>query len=326
MVAAVANNDEGGDHGREFTPAQQDVIDLLGCALEDRPRFDPALRNELRDSLETQLGDLALDPGLERDPLWLTKYKLKEVHGCEAKFMADDQGFTPSAATARGTIAHKAIELTVNLPEDTPPLDLVAEAIERLCEADVWLSEWLRGCSEVEKAELRAEVNELVVKFQDCWPPLRPQWRPVPESRLYADLCHGRVTLAGKVDLALGRAEGDRAGRVLVDLKTGRTAQVHREDLRFYALIETIRVGVPPRTIATHYLDSGTLSVEDVTVEVLDAAVARTVDGTRRIAELRDPDRPLIKRPGPPCGWCALADGCTEGEAWLADETRDFGY
>lgn len=318
--------DEGDDRGPEFTPAQQEVVDLLGCALEDRPRFDPALRTELRDHLEAELADIADDPRFERDSLWIGKYQLKEVHGCEAKFVAEDQGFTPSAATARGTVAHKAIELTVNLPGDTPPLDLVDEAIVLLSEADAWLSEWLRGCSEIEKAELRAEVNELVVKFQDCWPPLRPQWRPVPESRLYADLCRGRVTLAGKVDLALGRAEGDRAGKVLVDLKTGRRAAVHREDLRFYALIETIRVGVPPRTIATHYLDSGTLSVEDVTVDVLEAAVARTVDGALRIAELRDPDRPLTKRPGPPCGWCALADGCPEGEAWLAEDTHDFDY
>jgi hypothetical protein len=284
------------------------------------------LRDELRTSLETQLADLTLDPDLEQNPVWVGKFQLKEVLGCEAKFMAEEQGFTPSAATVRGTIAHKAIELTVNLPDDTPPLDLVDEAISRLSEADVWLSDWLRECSDIDRAEVRADVNELLVKFQDCWPPLRPQWRPVPESRLYADLCDGRVTLAGKVDLALGRAEGDRAGKVLVDLKTGRAAPVHREDLRFYALIETIRVGVPPRTIGTHYLDSGTLSVEDVNVDVLEAAVARTVDGTLRIAELRDPDRPLTKRPGPPCGWCALADGCAEGQAWLSDETRDLGY
>lgn len=313
------------DGGPEFTPAQQEVVDLLGCAPEDRPRFDPGLRTELRATLEAELADLAADPDLGRDPVWVSKYRLREVHGCEAKFQADDHGFTPSAATARGTVAHKAIELAVNLPEDTPPMDLVDEAVNRLSDGDAWLSDWLRECPEIERAELRAEVNELLVKFQDCWPPLRPQWRPVPESRLYADLGDGRVTLAGKVDLALGRAEGDRAGKVLVDLKTGRTAPHHREDLRFYALIETIRVGVPPRTIATHYLDSGTLAVEDVTVDLLQAAVARVVDGARRMVELRDPDRPLTKRPGPPCGWCALADECDEGQAWLDDESGDFG-
>lgn len=307
-----------------LTPAQQEVVDLLGCPPEDRPRFEPALRHELRDRLEDGLADLLVDPDLDRDPLWVSKYRLREVHGCEAKFVAEDHGFTPSAATARGTVAHKAIELTISLPDETPPLELVDEAISRLSDAEAWLSDWLRECSDIDRAELRGEVNELLVKFQDCWPPLRPQWRPAPESRLYADLADGRVTLAGKVDLALGRADGDRAGKVLVDLKTGRPSPTHREDLRFYALIEAIRVGVPPRTLATHYLDSGTLSVEDVTVDLLESATARTIDGVRRMAELRDPDRPLTKRPGPPCHWCSLADGCTEGQAWLTEERPDL--
>ena len=85
------------------------------------------------------------------------------------------------------------------------------------------------------------EANDRLIKFLDCWPPLNPKWRPAPESKLYVDLCDGRIVLAGKVDLALGRAEGNRAGKVLVDLKTGRAYPAHREDLRFYALIEAIR-------------------------------------------------------------------------------------
>jgi CRISPR/Cas system-associated exonuclease Cas4 (RecB family) len=226
----------------------------------------------------------------------------------------------PSAATARGTVTHKAIELTLNLPGETPPLDLVDEAIARLQQSDAWLAEWLQTCSDAERAEVRAEANDLLVKFLDCWPPLRPQWRPAPESRLTFDLLDGRVVLAGKVDLALGRAEGTRAGKVLVDLKTGRFSPTHREDLRFYALIEALRLGVPPRRVATHYLDSGHLHTEDVTVDLLEAAVARTVDGVVAMVELRDPQRPLEKKPGPACGWCALADECAEGQAWLSDE------
>ena len=320
------DDDRDAEPAARYTPAQQEVVDLLGCPPDERPRFDPELRVRLRSELESELADLALEPDLEHNPLWAGKFQLKEIHGCEAKFQAEDHGFTPSTATVRGTVAHKAIELTINMSGDTTPLELVDEAIERLTEADAWLSQWLRDCTDVDRAGLRADANELVAKFQDCWPPLQSRWRPVPESRLYADLFDGRITLAGKVDLALGRADGDRAGKVLVDLKTGRRSPVHREDLRFYALIETIRVGVPPRTIATHYLDSGTLSVEDVTVDLLDAAVARTADGVRRIAELRDPDRPLTKRSGPPCRWCSLADGCTEGQAWLNDEARDLDY
>ena len=157
------------------------------------------------------------------------------------------------------------------------------------------------GCGPVtdaERAELRGEVNDLLVKFLDCWPPLRPQWRPAPESRLNYDLFGGTIVLAGKVDLALGRAEGTRAGKVLIDLKTGRSSPLHREDLRFYALIETLRLGVPPRRIATHYLDSGHLQIEDVNLDVLEAAVARTVDGIAAMVELARPRAPVAEEAG----------------------------
>ena len=84
--------------------------------------------------------------------------------------------------------------------------------------------------------------------FLECFPPLEARWRPVTESRLRADLCDDRIVLSGKVDLTVGRADGLRAGKVLLDLKTGGFAPAHREDLRFYALLETLRTrhAAPP--------------------------------------------------------------------------------
>jgi RecB family exonuclease len=305
-----------------LNPAQQDVVELLGAPRSEWPTFDPDLRWRLRDQLELGIEEVVADIEPD-DPLWVSKQRLKEVHGCEVKFRADDV-FTPSAATARGIVTHKAIELSVSLSGDTDPLVLVEEAVSRLEHSELrgeqWVAEWLRTCTDVERAEVTAAANDLLVKFQDCWPPLSPRWRPAPESRLYVDLVDNRVVLAGKVDLALGRSEGEKAGKVLIDLKTGRSNVSHREDLRFYALIEALRLGVPPRRLATHYLDSGRLDVEDVTLDVLQAAAARTVDGVRAMAELADPIRPLAKKPGPPCGWCPVAEDCAEGQAWLEDD------
>ena len=66
------------------------------------------------------------------------------------------------------------------------------------------------------------------------------------------------MILRGKVDLALGRATGTQARVLIIDFKTGQVRSAHAEDLRFYAVIETIRVGVPPFRLATFSLDSGT--------------------------------------------------------------------
>ena len=135
------------------------------------------------------------------------------------------------------------------------------------------------------------------------------------ESRLRAELCGGRLILAGKVDLTLGRAIGQRAGKVIVDLKTGNSLPVHREDLRFYALIETLRIGVPPRLLASYYLDTASFVPEEVTEDTLMASVARLSDGVGRLVELLHGGRTPTRIPGPPCRWCPAYDTCEEGQA-----------
>ncbi|MET1050016.1 MAG: hypothetical protein ABWZ55_10330, partial [Acidimicrobiales bacterium] len=92
-----------------LNPAQQEVVDLLGAPRTEWPEFDPDLRRDLRRMLDDALSPLA--DGLGEATLWVGKYKLKEVHGCEVRFVAEQAGFVPSAATARGTVTHKAIEL-----------------------------------------------------------------------------------------------------------------------------------------------------------------------------------------------------------------------
>jgi CRISPR/Cas system-associated exonuclease Cas4 (RecB family) len=129
------------------------------------------------------------------------------------------------------------------------------------------------------------------------------------------DLFDGRIVLQGRVDLTLGHARGTTARKVLIDLKTGGFAPGHAEDLRFYALLETLRIGTPPIRLATYYLDSGRPHAERVTLDTLHSAVRRTVDGAVRLAGLIDHGQPPVRRPGPSCRWCPLQDGCPDGSA-----------
>ena len=304
--------------GVTLSPAQQEVVDLLGAEASERPTFDPALRHRLRARLEA---DLAPHVDALDERLFLNKHLLAQAHACEARFVAEQQeDFAWTVPTARGAVSHKAIELSVHLPGDRPPMDLVDEAFARLQQTDQSIADWLVTISEVEAAELRAAATERVAKFLECWPPLDSRWRPVTESRLSVDLCEGRARLSGKVDLSLGAADGNTAGKVIVDLKTGAFAPAHADDLRFYALVETLRLGTPPRKLATHYLDAGELRPEDVTEAVLDSAVARTVDGAAKLVELVHQGRTPSKAPGPACRWCLLLDSCDEGRAHLDGE------
>jgi hypothetical protein len=308
----------------ELNPAQQEVLDQLGSPRDQWPRFEVTLRHELRRELDDGVEALvdSIDP---EDPLFVNKHLLAQVHGCERKFLAEEQApFNWSVPLARGTVAHKAIELSVHWKREPDPLILVDEALGRLAEGVDGLADFLQTCGEVERAELRAEANDSVVKFLECFPPLKPAWRPVTESRLRLELHDARIILSGKVDLSLGQPEGDRAGKVLLDLKTGAFSPTHIDDLRFYALLETIRLGTPPRRLATYYLDQGRFLPEDVTEGVLHAAAARMVDGIQRIVELRGGAGDIEVIPGPSCRWCPALPDCDEGRRHL-DERAETG-
>ena len=141
------------------------------------------------------------------------------------------------------------------------------------------------------------------------------------ETPIRVELAKGKVVLSGKVDLTLGSAGGNTAGKVIVDFKTGKFSPSHRDDLRFYALLDTIRIGVPPRLVASYYLDQGEFSPEKITLEVLESTIARVSNGMTRLAELHLEIRPPSTQSGPPCRWCLLSQGCEAGQEYLADNS-----
>jgi CRISPR/Cas system-associated exonuclease Cas4 (RecB family) len=296
-----------------LNPAQQSVIDLLGRSA-DRVVPPRELAHELEAELNDELADLAdhIDPAA---PVWVSKHALTTIHGCEAQHAAGQGAFEWNVSSARGTVAHKAIEVLINYRGEPNPPDLVDEALARLADDEhAEIGRFIANLGEFTRAELRALAVDRVTAFQETFPPLKSQWVPRTESRSRVELLDGRVVLSGKSDLTLGRP-GDK---VIIDLKTGRPSRGHREDLRFYALLETIKLGTPPRKVASYYLEAARTDPEDVTEGTLRAAARRTVDGVRRIVAVTRLDVLPTKRPGPHCRWCTLLAGCTEGRDALA--------
>ena len=313
-----------------FTPVQLRVLDDLMARGQPRPRFTPALADDLRRELEDTIAPLLEEdppaPPTGDDPLWVTKRVLSQLHACEAHHLEEEkEPFAWNARNARGTVAHRALELTLSSRDSPAPLDLVDRALDSLGADDPGgvLRPWLAEATAVELADLRSGANDAVSKFIECWPPLKASWKPRTETTIGTDLCDGRVVLRGKVDLVLGQARGDEARGLVVDLKTGRAYSSHLDDLRYYALVQTLRVGVPPFRVASYYLDTATFHHEDVTVDTLATAVRRTVDGVRKLVELGLGGRPPSITPGPQCGWCGLAPSCEGPDRWRESQGGD---
>jgi hypothetical protein len=302
-----------------LSPLQTKTLGLLRRT--DPVVFDPAFVASLRGDIEEAFELFA--ERLGEETVFISKHRLTSVLGCEVQHMADDT-FAWSPAVAGGQVAHRAIQLMINWRGDPVPADVVDEAIARLADDDTSLGDWIARLSEADRSDLRGVAIDKLIKFQECFPPLDKRAAPTTESSVRWPL-EGPIVLSGKVDLTMGRPSGAESRKVIIDLKTGWVSPRHRDDLRFYALVETLRTQVPPRKLASFYLDAGEPHVEDVTERTLLTASRRLLDGLNAEIELRVEGRPPIKRPGTSCRWCPLAVECDEGTSYLAGRSADDG-
>lgn len=307
--------------GPGLNPTQQRTLDDLRADPTERPLFRQGLAADLRSTLEDGLAPAAATLRADR-ALRVDKRLLEQVHGCEVRFLAErDAPFHPSVPVVRGTVVHKAVELGVNWRGTPLPGALVDAAVERLAASDHWAGDFLAILDDSDRAQLRSDTIQVVAGFLECWPPLDVAMRPATEVKLSQQLCDGKIVLNGRIDLSLGQpiGSGTQARKIVVDFKTGGPAPTHREDLRFYALVETLRTGVPPRLLVSAYLDAGRNDIEAVTEGHLFAAAARVVDGVGRYAELRTGEAEPTLRPAIACRWCPLLEGCDAGRRFLED-------
>ena len=297
----------------DLNPLQQAVIDALGVPSDWEP-LPPHIVSDIEEQLAHELAPIK---GLftAENPLRVNKHHIATVHGCEKYHVLNRQSqFAWNINTVRGTIAHKGIELLLNWRGPVVPADIVDAAITSVAENPrESASDFIVSLPAHELAELRGAVLGAVTNFLECFPPIRPQWRPMVEYSASYSLFDGSVIFTSRMDLVLGGP----GRKVLIDLKTGRLTPTHRDDLRFYALIETLRSRQAPRSLGSYSLDSARLDSEDVTEGLLQSAVRRTAHGTLLIADLALKTREPELRPGFQCRWCPINDTCVEGGLYL---------
>jgi hypothetical protein len=220
-----------------MNPMQQEVLE----ALSKQPDWQPLSRSvieSIREQLHEGLAEVAarLSPD---NAMWVSKHKLTTVHGCEANHMASLTNFEWTLGNVKGTVLHKAIELGLNWRGPVVPAVVVDEALDQLAHNEgASASQFIEQLPEGDMAQLRSSAIDLYTKFDECFPTLKAAWRPVLESSARYEMFDQRINLSTRADLTLG-APGSK---VIIDVKSGRMQSSHREELRFYALVEAMRV------------------------------------------------------------------------------------
>ncbi len=314
VAAAAPDGTEpaGAAPGSALTPTQERTLALL--RRPDEPVvFDPAFVSEF--VAEATDGVAQLSQRLAGETLWVSKSFLARVHGCEVfHLLPNDFEWRPS--TAAGFVAHKAIELALNWRGEPAPATVVDESLARLADQADSRGAFVAGLSDADWAELRSRAIDRCTKFLQDFPPLPLSAHPVLEAaaKWRPD---GTIELSGKVDLQVGKPFGRESRLLIVDFKSGYRSFHHRDDLRFYAVVQTLRQQVPPRKLVTYYLDYAESEVEDVTEGNLRSGLRRALDGIEMHIELTVEGRPPVKRPGISCRWCPLHEECEEGRTFL---------
>lgn len=297
------------------TPAHRRLVDdLLGWD-DARPVADPGLRDQLQAALDDGLAPLAdvVPPG---ERLFLSKSRVSALV-CDGRYLDQQVSpFTWNPQLAGGKLAHRAIELDQAGRREASPDQVVAHAWHEMATEVGSLADWLNELGRIEASALRHTAEQRVTDFRDTWPVLPPQAHLRLEQRIDATLADGRVLLTGTPDLTVGGVRDDRCRMLLVDLKTGRrNPMVERQDLRLYALLATLKYGLPPFRWATYYVSEGAWDVEDLDADLLHGAVRRIVDAARRAAVLefqRPPEGDLRLVGGAWCRFCGRRETCRE--------------
>jgi hypothetical protein len=289
---------------------------LLDDVVAPGPSVDVA---DLRAGLDAaaRLALDGVDP--ERLPIRLTKDRITRVLACEVHAVAESDAsdsFELSEPVVRGRVLDRLLHHHVHGVGTAPgPALAVAEGAFE-AERDDAVVEWL-----LDDPDRRVRIAEDATAFAESLTalgPIEPSWWPRCEDRLRVDAGAGAIRCTAQLDLVVGGRPTDRP-LVVVEVKSGRFGQDHRDGLFWYALLATLRHGAPPAAVIGWSAWDGTAWCQPVTEVVLHGAVDRAADALVRIGELargREPTR----TPGRACGWCPERDTCPVADEAAGDD------
>jgi hypothetical protein len=296
-----------------LTPPQRRVYEELFAVGAPRPPADDALARDARALLFARTAPVAALRRRGTPGLVLNKTALDAL-GCDGRYRdLRDAGFAWSPATVLGTLVHRGVELDHAGRRRAAASDVVAHAWRDFAAKGESAGRYLTTLRGVEADALRGEAAARIIEFRDCFPLVPATWNVRFELRLRVPLHRGALELRGTPDLVLGTGHPAQRRMLLIDFKTGQRSAKDRADVRFYALLSTLKYATAPFRVATYYLDEAEWDAEDVDAGTLEATVRLIADRALRAAELEwapPPETALRLVAGVACRWCARAPAC----------------
>lgn len=300
-----------------MTPAQMRCFDELLAIGGARPVTPPDLAMRLRAVIEAGTAPV-LDAWTERS-LWFGKSHLAAVLRCEGNVVAnrlEPGGRSGTGPIATGQITHRAIQLSHTHPGRT--VDEYVKLAVAGCMSEQGFADFWNTTTEQTQSDCITQAVSRTCSFLDTFPPLEARWTPRFEESIQARV--GRLTLAARPDLLLGRPRGDgKQTMFLCDFKSGDLREEHLLEARYYALVSTIRHGCAPFRSTVLSLASGEWTDPDVMADDLMEVAQLVVRGVRSYVEVLTDQRDVELRAGMHCTWCPAKSSCEAHEAWRAD-------
>ena len=246
----------------QLNSSQHRIFNELLAVGIPRPVASQALAGVLRERIS---GGLA--GHLERwteTRFFLSKSQLSSALRCPGLPVAEAAETGPRRlhpATAVGIVTHRAVQLAHTHPNHLISWYVdqsIASARDESGFADFW-----DKASAGTQSDVTVQALSRTTAFMDTFPPLDPAWAWRFEESMQARV--GRLVMGTRPDLVLGRPHSDfRQTMFLCDLKTGSLQEHHLREAAFYALVSTLRHGVPPFRSVVFSLSSGEWTEPDI--------------------------------------------------------------
>jgi len=288
-----------------------DHIESLAELLDVEPAGDLPGEDDLRDlrdDIEADLVAITSEWGDRPDsPLRITKARLQSTGICHAQVLSEAEPFVLDTDVAAGAICDIAAGFVVIHPTFEPAGDWFEALRWALAQERPDILELVERLDPDQRAVFLATVNERCNALGDLIGDVRRS-QPTIRERARLPFDRAGVLLSTETDILLRQPHP-----TIVELKNGKLGPWVLDELRFYALVRSLRDLRPPTFLCSISLSDRNITALPLRFDDLTAAARRVVATAEALVDIDrsvSAGQAVATSPGGHCRWCRRARSC----------------